>query len=255
MPTLSWQDITGQTIVVKFDVVSSMTHEDTVSITDHPVEKGVSITDHAKDEPTSVLVEGYISNIPMPGIDGVSTESQEISAEFGTPRGTQSVPLDIPQPPIALSPTGLLQAGIGAIGRAISGAPKATLWGPFKKARQDIRASMLQHSGSRNRPKEIYELLLQAKTDHALMTVHSPIRDHEDLLIQRLAVPRGLEDGQAVKFQIDLRQIKVANSETVSAPIPVEARGASKANAGAQAKQDKDDEDGRYESTLSKIFY
>lgn len=259
MPTLFWQSPSGQTISVKLDATQSETHEDTVTLTDHPVERGISVTDHAKDEPVFYSVEGIVSNIPMPGQAGVNFESLDLSVAYGAPRGTEVIELDVPQPPLQPSPVQLVQAGINAIGRAITGKPKATVSGPFKRATTRVKAQFLRSGSPRNRPREVYDLLLAAKAQHALITIQSPVRDHENMMIQRIATPRSVGTGTALLFQIDLRQIQVADSETVEAPTPIEARGATKLNAGAQATSDKTansaDEEVKLESTLSKILF
>lgn len=258
MPTLFWQDLSGQTVFLNFDSTQGETHEDTVTITDHPVEDGVNITDHARNEPITYLVEGIISNIPMPGLDGVVTSSVDISARFGLDPGTQSIELDVKPPPTQFTPSGLVQSGIGAIKRALSGKPKGTFHGKPRFGRKNIKAQVSEYSGERNRPKEAYELLLDAKANKSLITVITPFREHSDLLIQRLAVPRSTAEGQSLKFQIDLRQIRIVTSETVTAPVPLEARGATKKNAGAQRQSDKDgsvEEEAQLESTLHSVLF
>jgi hypothetical protein len=236
MTTLYWQDLSGQTVSVRLDVITSESYEDTVTISDHPVEEGVVITDHARDEPSAIYVEGTVSNVPMPGQSGVSTGSVPLSVDYGAARGTTSITLDVPTPPVPLNPAGAVRAGIGAIAKAISGKPKATVWGKWKKATVNLRASVLQHSGPRDRPKEVYDLLLSAVAQKALITVQASLREYTDMQITRLAPARSVEGGTKVVFQIDLRKIRIASSETVQAPVPIEARGATKVNAGAQAQ-------------------
>lgn len=258
MPTLYWQDLSGQTVSVKLDVTQSESHEETVTISDHPVEEGVAITDHARSEPSAIYVEGKVSNVPMPGQDGVVSGILPLSVDYGAARGTETLPLDVPTPPVPLNPAGAVRAGVGALGRAISGQPKATVWGKWKRATAQLRARVLQHSAARNRPKEVYDLLLGAIDQKALITVQTPIREYTDMQITRLAPMRAVESGQAVQFQIDLRKILIATSETVQSPVPIEARGSAKLNAGAQSASSKtpssDDEEAKLESSLHKII-
>jgi hypothetical protein len=257
MPTLEWQDASGQTVSLTLDVTASETWEDNVTLTDHPVEEGISVTDHAKDEPVTYLVEGIVSNVPMPGQDGVQSANIEVTYDAGADRGTQQIELDVPVPPVRFSPQELAHAGIAAINRSVSGKPKGTFWGPLKRARTQAKASVLQHGTARNRPKEAHDLLLSAKAAKALITVRSKTRELRDLQITRIAASRDTESLETT-FQIDLRQIRVAASETVAAPEPVEARGATKTSAGAQSttkKDETDEEAARSESSLHKIFY
>lgn len=257
MASLYWQDDGGQTIFVSFDATISETIEDLATITDHPVEDGVVISDHARDEPPTVLIEGIITNVPMPGMDGVEMQTIERSIDVGQDRGTQRIELDIPSPPIQPSISGVVSAGISAVGRAINGKPKGTFDGPYRTTRETISASYLAHvvEGT-NRPRDAYEALLDAKAKKYLITVVTPYRELSDLLIQRLAIPRGLDLGSnALKYQIDLRQIRIVTSETVKAPVPLEARGAAKKNQGAQSGTKDSDEEAKMESSLHKALF
>jgi hypothetical protein len=77
------------------------------------------------------------------------------------------------------------------------------------------------------------------------------------MVFTRIAKPKRFEDGKAARFSVDLRQIRVADSETVAAPQPTEARGKKGVSAGS--KNGKPDPNAGakeqvYESTLSSII-
>ena len=70
MTTLFWQDPdSGETEILAFDAVVSLSPEDSVTITDHPVEQGSNITDHARDEPERLSIEGIVSTVPNVAVD------------------------------------------------------------------------------------------------------------------------------------------------------------------------------------------
>lgn len=51
---------------VQVDVSLSEQHQSEVEITEHPVETGTNIVDHARLKPSTLTIEGVISNDPMP---------------------------------------------------------------------------------------------------------------------------------------------------------------------------------------------
>lgn len=257
--TLTWTGLDGQERIVQLDAWTSENHENVVTITDHPVEAGITITDHAKDEPVFVSLEGMVSNVPMPGKEGVTSGPIDLRVEYQRPEpATRIIELDVPTPPITPSVGGLIRAGAGAIATAVLGKPKATVWGEERRRRETVRATVLSYGTPQNRPQAVDLLLQEAIALKALITVTTPLRTVSDLLITRLAPQRAMQSGTAVLFQLDLRQIRTVNSETVEAPIPAEARGAKKKNAGAQSAKDKaggtPEQDAAYESTLSTLF-
>lgn len=253
--TLTWTGLDGQERVVQLDVYTSENHEDTVTLTDHPVETGVVITDHAKDAPKFVSVEGIVSNVPMPGKAGVTSGPIDLSVEYQRPEpATRTIELDVATPPITPSVGGLIRAGVGALATAVLGKPKATVWGEFKKRRETVRATVLSYGTPQNRPQAVDLLLQEAIALKALITVTTPLRVVPDLLITRLAPQRSVENGTSVLFGIDLRQIRVVNSETVEAPVPAEARGATKKNVGAQATKPKEVTEEQQEAYAANMF-
>lgn len=255
---LSWQDDeSGQTEFVQFDAVVTEVHEDIVTITDHPVELGVNITDHARPEPERLTVEGIVSRMPNPELDSdLSLDITELSVQTMVDQGTRTIVLRIPQPPIEPSINGLVNAGIGALKNAIFGAPKATVENPPIRGTVQRNYRAIHQTEPRDRVRDIYDLLLKAKERALLVVVSTTPRDYYDMLIERIAAPRTVDDGGGrVRFEVDLRRIRVAASETVNAPEPAEARGQPTKAKGSQAsKQDPNDEKKkeRLESTLHK---
>ena len=107
---------------------------------------------------------------------------------------------------------------------------------------------------SRNRIRDVYDLLLKAQSRRLLVSVQARYREHFDMLIERVAQPRAVEDGSSARFQIDLKRIRVSDSQTVAAPKPAETRGAGSKNKGSQATKPADAAGGqKFESTLSQI--
>jgi hypothetical protein len=227
--SIYWTDTdSGEVVTVVFDAITALTPEDTVDITEHPVEEGANVTDHARSQAGRLTIECVVSMVPNIDLDtDIGLEVVHLSpVNVMKPGAPQTVTLDIPSPPIQLSESGLLQAGIGALTGLLSGAPKAKLNGIAipSLATQDVK--LLQQDSPRNRVRDIYQKLLLVKDQHALITVLTLHRDHFDMMIERIADPRTAADGSSAKFQIDLKEIRTVSSQQVQAPKPSEPRAA-----------------------------
>lgn len=260
MPTiLYWTNSdSGELEHFQFDVVTSFDHNDTAAIADHPVEQGADISDHARDDPDMLSIEGVVTNTPHAGNltddDDYSDQPLALTVHGRSQNGTQTLNLDVGGPPLQPSVDSLVGAGLGAIGAALFGGPTADMNNPSTPKTESVQVMMPQPNSPRNRARDGYEKLLGAKRAHELVVVATPMRDYFDMLISRIEVPIVADDGSSVKFQIDLRRIRVAGSETVAAPEPAEKRGNANKSLGSQAtKPDPNAED--KESLLHKGFY
>lgn len=256
---LYWIDEdSGSTEHVELDVVDNETPEDVLTPTEHAVEEGANVTDHARLEPAFLTIEGIISNMVNPRIDtDLVNQSVEIEVpEMLAPR-TKTTTLDVAKPGLQPNVTSLVNAGIGALSSLILGGPKFTHQDQPRRTTRTVKVTTLQQREPRDRIRDAYDLLLKAQSTRALVTVQALHREHFDMLITRIAKPRTIEDGKAARFQIDLRQIRVADSETVQSPEPTEARGKGRVSAGSKnGKLDPNAgaKEVQYESTLSMLI-
>lgn len=251
---ITWVDETGKLGVIQLDALQSESPEDALSITDHPVERGANVVDHARQEPTRISIEGMVSSIPNPRIDtDAGFQTFEIAAPAMTAPGTQTIKIEPPKTPLDVSPNGLIQAGIGAIANAITGGPNlnGTFSGVSHQTTETLKGQFYQQSAPRDRVRDVYEALLKVQSDRQLVTVSTRDRDYFEMMIERVAKPRAVEDGGSAKFQIDLKQIRVAASRTVQAPKPTEVRGKGHVNKGAQTTK-KDEDPKQKRKTLAK---
>lgn len=248
-----WQDpTTGALATIRLDAILSESPEDSLAITDHPVEQGANVVDHAREEPTRLSIEGLVSTIPNPAIDrDTGLQVMELSVPVRRSQGSQSIELNPPKPPITASVTGLVRAGIGAlVGNTITGQFSAET----RPGSETIRVQALQQNSPRNRVREVYEALLLAQSQRQLVTVNTRDRELPDMMLERVAKPRSVENGSSSQFQIDFKRIRIASSKTVSAPKPAETRGKGAVNKGAQATKPADAAGAaQLESTLSQI--
>jgi hypothetical protein len=235
---LYWIDpASGLTEAVQFDVTDGESPEDVATPTDHAVERGANISDHLRKEPAFISVEGTVSAMPNPLIDtDVSTQQVEVDVNTLPDPGSKTIRLTVPSPPLELSQSGLLQAGIGALTKLITGAgsPQVTVRGDTKRAVVTQSVSLIQQTAPRDRIREVYDLLLKAQLKAHLVNAVVAQREYSDMVITRVAKPRTIEDGSAAHFQVDLREMRVSDSQTVEAPQPTEARGHVAVSKGSQ---------------------
>lgn len=215
---------------VNFDVVTTESHEALSTITKHPVEEGTDVSDNATPEGERLTVEGYVSNKPL--LSNLYANPLASAAETNL-LTKQTIPLKYPSTkqttaPI-FTPGGLTSAVTGAISGLLHPEPKA--YSAFKAA-DDFP----------DRAKKVYDLLREAKQEAALIRAITKLGTVENLMIERIAVPRTTEDGNGASFQLDLQQVRIVKSETVDAPVPTELRGAIAESKGSKATASKNDD-------------
>jgi hypothetical protein len=236
---ITWTDPDSGAIgVIRLDAVQTESPEDSLTITDHPVEQGVNVVDHAREEPTRLSLEGIVSTIPNPAVDtDAGFQTIEVTVPGRRQPGPRTIKLQPPQPPITPSIGGLIHAGIGAIvGTSIS----AQFASESQPITTTVKIQGYQQKSPRNRVRDVYEALLRVMTARTLVTVNTRDRDFFDMMIERVAKPRTVEGGSSATFQIDFKRIRIASSKTVAAPKPTEARGKGPVNKGSQAAKKPD---------------
>lgn len=233
---LFWTDKdSGDFVILNFDAVTGLSPEDDVDVTDHNVEEGSPVTDNARSAPAILTVEGVVSMVPNPLIDDdVAVADVRLTVPTRKPGSKITFPLDIPPVPVQFSETGLINAGIGALSKALLGGPQATASDVSVPTTQTVTARAIQQTSPRNRVRSFYGQLLKVKDDHTLIDIVSLHRDWRGMMVKRVAAPRTSADGTSLKFQIDLKQIRTASSQTVAAPKPAEPRAQRVSNKGKQ---------------------
>lgn len=246
-----WQETSTSALsTIRLDAVLTESPEDTLTITDHPVEQGANVVDHAREEPTKLSIEGIVSTVPKPFDTDTGYQTIELSVPVRRDRGTQTIALDIRKPPITPSIGGLVNAGIGAL---LNSTEKGTFKAETTPGTDKVSVRMLQQNSPRNRVRDVYEALLRVQSARTLVTVNTRDRDYFDMMIERVAAPRNVGNGSSSQFQIDLKHIRIASSQTVAAPKPTETRGKGPVNKGSQATKPAAEAAPQLESTLSLV--
>ncbi len=86
-----------------------------------------------------------------------------------------------------------------------------------------------------DRVQLVYEALRTLRASKKLVTIVTPLRRYESMIITSLSFPVDNKDG--VEFQLDAREVRVAISTSANVPQPAQTRGNRRANAGTQPTQ------------------
>ena len=231
---LSWYDAAGDYQVVQFDVCTVETHELDCEITEFPVELAPGMTDQIILKPAVLTLEGYVSDKPLPqntpGEGGPRPTALKIP---GVPAYEQYFKkLDVPASPLKYNAA----AVVGAVFSALVVGGTEVQARRIAGQRIDTQSvNPWQYDDPDSRMVSTYNLLRQARAERVQIRCLTALSDTEGLAIESLRVPRTLEDGSGAVFNLVLRQITIAQSETVDAPKPAEVSGKKSASAGSTA--------------------
>jgi hypothetical protein len=190
------------------------THEGTNIITEHPVEDGADIADHVRPQLRRFSVEGYVSDTPLLSNAGVVDQA--------TFRGIE---LQIPEKPFKLGVSNALNAGISAIGNAISPTPA-------------VKVLMLTFDSFKSRKRAARDILEDARTNARLVRVITSLTEYENMIIEQIVITRSPDDGTGATFNVSLKEIERVSSDITVAPEPAEVSGAIKVAAGSKNAKD-----------------
>lgn len=188
--------------IITFDVIENELHESVAEVTDHPVEEGLNVTDHVRPLPDRFSLTGYVSNTPIVP-NPFTQRGEQTSFELKTPQW------DIPIEP---TPGSLYRAGLQAMSGLVG-----SLFGGDERT-----VSILAFSEPFNAIYETFEVLREFQSNGVLLQIITPIRVYEDMILERVAAPRGAGDA-GVSFGLDVRKLRIVESgQVASPPVPAD---------------------------------
>ncbi len=217
--TLTFEDTAGATQEIVFDAVETERHEFGTIVTEHPVETGQNVADHVLPTLDRIGLEVFISNQPV-----------FIGAHPSGKLEVKSV--DIPRYSPALAPT------TGSLTRAIGDGIRSLLSGGGGD-----KIQVLTFAENLNRPREFYELLQSLRDNALLLRVKSGVREYENMILETVTPIKDRSTGDGMRFSLELRQIRLVDTDRVLVPIPTNFRGSKKQNLGSKSTKKKKDED------------
>lgn len=217
-----WQNKSGLVQYLRFDVVKNELHEISTLITEHPVEEGANITDHARANLDAIKLDVFVTNAP---IDDEDHYSEPHTKKRGA---IQSMDLLVfpYEPPLAPTPGAVFGAIGGAINSLLNGKPQYS-------------ATVLQFSTPFNAVSDTYHVLRALRDTAQLITVITPMWDYDNMLIESVDLPRDEKTGDAGRFSISLRQIRLVQTQQVAQPVPTQVRATPKKEKGQKGPREE----------------
>lgn len=87
-----------------------------------------------------------------------------------------------------------------------------------------VTVNVLQFASAFDRVRNVDRLLRALKDAGQILTVYTGLRALEDMIIQRYAVERTAENGQALHLTLEVKKVRVASTQRVAAPRRVQRR-------------------------------
>lgn len=192
----------GQTVGITFDVVESETHEKSNTITDHPVEQGEDISDHVKGDPDRLTLDAFVTGHPIH--DNSVPQFKDDNGSFRT------LDVEIPEYRVPLIDTS------GSL---------PTLGSPTRVATQAVSDLFASKPKPRTlqfpdddllRIQKVYDLLTEVKEGAIYVNVITAFKLYENMIVEHFNAERTSETGSGANFAIQLRQINVVTTQTVT---------------------------------------
>lgn len=165
--------VLGVPQTLTIDAALKITHDSEANPTEHPVEEGSKISDHIQVETPTVTIEGIITDSPL-GLLSIAAGALTSGARA-----------------VALKQAG----GLGAAAGALVGGSIGSLL-----------------NTSSNKVRDSYLLLRELQIQRVTFTLITSLQTYSNMVLQKLSVPQEPEWGNALKFTITLKQIRLAAS-------------------------------------------
>lgn len=225
-------------LVLEFDATVRELHTSQLTVTEHPVEKGVNVSDHVRKELARLTVEVMVTNHPLrqPGTNmgGVTGSVRPLDLSFRAQEETRQqlsvtfptkteLPIGIPLVGAVLGSTGLLDST-----DTVTVQTRTTVDAP-----DGATAQTMQFDGPFDRVRTMFEELQGLQDSATLVTCHTTVKEYENMILANLTAPREVKDGGSIHFTFDLKEVRFVTSKTVKAPLDKK-KAATKENLGAK---------------------
>ena len=223
-------DVAGEFRVLVFDATVTELHSKSAVVTEHPVESGVNVSDHKRPERARLAAEVHVTNTPIisPNVDGATGD---------------------------VAPAELTAGPFNRIARGAqvskSGQATSSTLEPQTLTRT---ANVLQFLVEFDRVATIYEQLLLLVDSGILLTVVTSLRQYDNMTLMDLGVPRSAATRYTGVFNLELVEIRIAESQLVGTPEPLETRGERRRRRGAQGAEEQTAEAGEERSLAAALL-
>lgn len=228
---LTWNNPDGTFDVVEFDTVEAEEHTLPNEVTEFPVEQGPDVTDNVRVKPRLLHVSGYMSDTPLYQNPGVNKVADYTPHRLDLPNRPNYAPktfkVDVPGSPLQPNVSSLVGAAVGAL---FGSTPQVTplVRGPDQPSTPQT-VNPVKFTSFESRVRKVFDLLKKAAgrsgADPIIILAVTDYDEIDGLVVENLTMPRSVEDGTGAVITFDLRQITIAESDTVEAPKPSEGLG------------------------------
>lgn len=290
MAYLHYEDPSGKNIAIAFDATMREQHSSSSLITEHAVEDGANISDHMRPENDRLTLDIVVSNTPIrtKKFNDANPELSDMEGSVGSfvaanlfvsrpkrrlPGNPKLINPGTPKRSIKDLAPGATAAGVIAgnaggpiAGIAVTGAVSVNVipgtkaqWEaqPYKPSEdpEGLDVRVLQFSTPFDRVKAVHNALLKLKNERITFTVVTSLRTYQDMGMESLSINRSADIGDAFEGTMELRQVRIVNSETVEITTPLETRGEKKRKRGNQPTTEPDEaQTEKDQSILAGIF-
>jgi len=213
-----------------FDVTRTANHELSSTPTRRAVGAGSPFSDHVQQNPDVLSGEVAISNYPLFAPPGF--ESRTLSEQLG---------------PFT---TSTMKEGAKA---NASGVTPATF--EERSATQNVSVTRIGPGGALAQCSDIFAELARLKEQVIDLTITTSIRIYERMILTRISVNETPEangaDGMII-VSLGFDKIRIARSEVVESPVPLETRAERNRRRGRVAAEEQGEDEGPQDSLLSQ---
>lgn len=194
---LIWETPSGELESIEFDATLRETHSSAATITQHAVESGAAISDHVRPTNVHASFECFVSDSPT---------QMPLSQMYGVRGSIQAVNLEA-----------------GNARELVRGAHRSQE-AEYEDRAIRATANVLKFDGEFSRVGRVYEQLERLRKDATILTASTLLDTLENVVITNLSAPQTAADGDGITFTIELEQIRLAETQFVEVPDPVEPR-------------------------------
>ena len=245
--TISWTNDDGSLDVVQLDIYETETHDAPCEVSEFPVEDGLAVTDNIRLKPKTLVLEGYVTDIPLPEnvTHAGDYNSQSLQLPARPTYQQKNVKLDVPPSPLKLNVASLATAGFNALAGAIglgSNTNEATVLQRVADTAQTGSAKVWQPTNQDSRVIDAFRLLTKGRDNKVLCQVVTDFATYDNMAFVDLNVPRKTEDGNGAPFSVSFQQIRLVSAQTVNAPKPAETGAQRPKTSGSKATKDSSED-------------
>lgn len=226
--------------VLTFDVVTNENPNFPTQIAEHVVEKGADISDNVRVGQKTLTLEVFVSNEPTdPNAQyGKGTGKVQSIGGIDIP-GALGQPFLIPGTPVLTQATWFtLPIGIPILNSLTAhevDVPFIPNVGLKPLGQGSVNPNVLTFATTFDAVASTHDQLDALRMDATLITVYGTKGVYSNMVIESFSMTRDATTGTGGKFTIELKEIRIVQTQTVAAPNPTKPRAQSPTNKGSQA--------------------